>query len=533
MSALHRIRFESNILPSYVLALVFVLVAPIVSAGPKLWLYPREAGPREGGHVVPPGDFTLVIENRAQDSEANNAQAVELVISVNKPDVVDTLELEYNGTVTVLDPTGWEVGSPTLPCSEKPMAGHGVYPAAFLEILLVELTGIGDLDGGQRVEIEVSVEGGDDLRVHFDAMAIGYKKAGHAEKCFDISNPAGHDVTVANRRGGQDGCGHVSITKTADPTAVDLGTEVVFTIEIVNDGTCDLTELVLEDLIPAVEDDQGSYPAFQWTGDTTLAPNEIDPFLLEWPLDALLVGDSAVVELVVLFDEPAADQRKVVNRACVSAAELKKRRCAVAVVTVGNPYGEDGPAGPGFWCHATRWILDGREKLPVDGQEMFEWLFSADDLSQVFSELEEYRIYFDDDPDGSIDAAADLLCTPRDAAGPADRLARHLLVLWLNVVSGRVDGDQTLGGLCTGDEILPDGIDPEMTVWELLAAAETDLVEEANDGQLTFWSEVIDAVNNSFVAGEGQCADHRKVSSRHRLGSGWPHNKSAASKTKN
>ncbi len=47
-----------------------LLVAPIASAGTQLWLYPKDHGPRQGGHVVPPGTFTLVIENRGKPSEA-------------------------------------------------------------------------------------------------------------------------------------------------------------------------------------------------------------------------------------------------------------------------------------------------------------------------------------------------------------------------------------------------------------------------------------------------------------------------------
>jgi hypothetical protein len=63
----------------------------------------------------------------------------------------------------------------------------------------------------------------------------------------------------------------------------------------------------------------------------------------------------------------------------------------------------------------------------------------------------------------------------------------------------------------------------------LIEEVETGLNEGADDGQLTFWSEVIDAINNSYVAGEGQCADRRTVSSRHRAGSGRPHGTSTVS----
>jgi uncharacterized repeat protein (TIGR01451 family) len=401
-----------------------------------------------------------------------------------------------------------------------------------LAITLEELTKIGDLAGGESVEIEVTAEGEDGLRVHFDAMAFGLKTTGQGPKCSDVSNPSGHDVTVANRRGGdnQDDCGRVSISKTADPRVVDLGEQVTFLIEVVNEGTCDITEALLSDFIPAVKDENGiAHPAFQWTGETVPAPNVIDEFLLEWPLDSpLLIGESAIVQLVVKFNEPLAEGQRVVNRACITAAELSKPRCTSAGVMVGNPYGEDGPAGPGFWCHAARWLIEDRPKVPVDGEELLAWLEDVDIESAVFSEL--YPIFVEDDPEASLLATADLLCTPQSAEGAADRLARHLLTLWLNVVSGRLDPALTLGELCEGDEIFPDDTDLDMTVGELLDAVDADLAAPADDTQLTFWSEVVDAVNNSRVPGEFGCTVPRSVSRRQGAGHGRPDGKSTVSK---
>jgi uncharacterized repeat protein (TIGR01451 family) len=526
MTSTHRFRSESRTLRSCVFVSGMLLVSSIVSAAPSLWLYPAEAGPREGGHVVPPGEFTLVLENRGQGPEADAAHAVELVVAVATPEAVTALQLVFDGgTPMDLDPGSWEAGVPVLPCSEKPMSRHGEYPAPFFSVALVDLTGVGDLAGGDKVEIDVRVEGDEDIHVHFDAMAIGYKKN---ERCFDVVNPSGHDVTVANSRGGSgsDDCGHVTVTKTADPTAIDFGETVLFTIEIVNDGSCELTGLMLRDFIPAVEDESGAeYPAFRPLADTVPPYPSDDGLLLEWPFEsALPVGESITVELEALFDELLADQRKVVNRACVTAAELRKMRCASAVVTIGNPYGDDGPAGPGFWCHATRWILEDRLKLPVDPEELLEWLVGIDTASSVFSEL--YSIVVGDEDEIDLAAVADLACSPQSAEGAADRLARHLLVLWLNIASERLDEGQILGELCMGDEILPEGAVPEMTVGDVLTAAEADLVAEADDGQLTFWAEVIDAINNSIVGGEGECPDRRTVSSRHRAGNGWPQMKS-------
>jgi uncharacterized repeat protein (TIGR01451 family) len=476
--------------------------------------------------VVPPGELPLVIENRGKGSGDNTAYEVQLVIAVERLAAVTSLSV--NETSLSLAAEAWQEGTPLLPCGDKPMSRHGVYPTSYTTVPLA------DLMGGHSFEIAVDVAGDDDLRVHFDAIAHGLKTTGRGTKCFGVSNPAGHDVTVVNRRGGPDSCGHVSVTKTADPSAIDFGQTVSFAIEVLNDGTCELTELVLMDHIPSVEENGIEYPAFRPVGEDVTPYLSDDGLLLEWQFDTPLpVDESRRVEFDAVFDELLADQRKIVNRACVSAAELRKKRCAATVVTVGNPYGDDGPAGPGYWCHATRWILDGREKLPIDGEELFAWLYSVDDLSRVFSELEEYQIYFEDDPETSFAAAADLLCTPQDAAGPADRLARHLLVLWLNIVSERLDDEMILGDLCMGDEILPDGADPAMAVWELIEEVETGLNDSADDGQLTFWSEVIDAINSSYVAGEGDCMGRRVVTSRHGSGNGGPHIKSTATKTKN
>ena len=519
-----------------VTALGILLIAPIASAGPSLWLYPKDAGPREGGHVVPPGTFTLIIENRSKDSESNTAHEVILVVSVGDPAAVTTLELALEGgDPMVLDPYGQDEGVPVLPCSGKSMPRHGVYPAAFSLVDLNELTEIGDLAGGESVEINVTVEGEENLRVHFDAMATGWKTTGQGPKCSDVSNPSGHDVTVANRRGGdnQNDCGRVSISKTADPRVVDLGEQVTFLIEVVNEGTCDITEALLSDFIPAVEGEDGiARPAFQWTGETVPAPNVIDEFLLEWPFDsALLIGESAIVQLVVEFNEPLAEGQRVVNRACITAAELSKPRCTSAGVMVGNPYGEDGPAGPGFWCHAARWLIQDRKKVPVDGEELLAWLGEVDLGSATFSEF--YPIFVEGDPEASLLATADLLCTPQSAEGAADRLARHLLTLWLNVVSGRLDPALTLGELCGGDEILPDDTDLNMTVGELLSEVDAGLAAGADDTQLTFWSEVVDAVNNSRVPGEFGCTTPRSVSRRQGAGHGRPDGKSTVSKTTN
>ena len=123
--------------------------------------------------------------------------------------------------------------------------------------------------------------------------------------------------------------------------------------------------------------------------------------------------------------------------------------------------------------------------------------------------------------------ARGLLCAPQFAEGAADRLVRHLLTLWLNVVSGRLAMDQVLDELCDGDELMPEDVVPE-TVMELRFAVEDALVLPAEDLELTYWSEVVDAVNNSLVPGEPGCTDTRPTSGRLRAG----HGKSGGNMTK-
>jgi uncharacterized repeat protein (TIGR01451 family) len=486
-----------------------VLFAPAAWAGPQLWLYPQEAGPRQGGHIVPPGDFTLVVENRAKASgkdEKNTAQEVQLVVAVNDPDLIANLALAAHSDGSPIDLGNWAHGTPVLPCSEKPMPRHGVYPAVHA------LAALGDLGGGERIEIDVTVDGEPGLRVHFDAIAIAWKNTGKGPKCSDVSNPAGHDVTVGERPGGHDGCGRVTITKSSEQKFVDFGDFLIFEIEIVNAGTCDLTEPVLRDYVPTVKDDEGSrVPAFSVSA-ADPAPSQDDGFLLEWPLGSSVApGEQRAVWLEVEFDEPAADGHRVVNRACFSAEELRKPRCAAAVVFVGNPRGEDGPAGPGFWCHATRFIFEERWNAPIEAEDFEAWLAEIGESSEVFHEPP-----YDA---GTLELAHDWLCTPQSAEGAADRLVRHLLTLWLNVVSGRFALGQALDELCDGDELMPEDVVPS-TIWELIVAVEEALLLPADDQELGYWSEVVDAVNNSLLPGEPGCVSPLSTTGRRRAGHG-------------
>jgi uncharacterized repeat protein (TIGR01451 family) len=484
-----------------------LLVAPIASAGPQLWLYPQEDGPREGGHIVPPGSFVLVVENRAKPAEENNVQGVELIVAVNNSSLITTLSFAKQDGEP-LEIGEWLEGTPELPCSLKPMPRHGVYPTTYAKVLL------GDLAGGDRLEIDITAEGDEDLRVHFDAVGTAWKSNRNGQKCSDVSNPAGHDVTVGQRPGNNDDCGRVRISKTSDQKFVDIGDVVTFEIEILNQGSCDLTDPILRDFIPVVDNGEGgTVPAFSLSNADPM-PDSYDELTMEWILETPFpAGEGDIVTLEVAFEESLADGQRVVNRACVSAAELRKPRCAAAVVIVGDLYGDDGPAGPGFWCHAARFILEERRNAPFDVEDFDEWLLGIGESSLVFHE----ELY----DASTIELARDLLCSPQTAEGAADRLARHLLTLWLNVVGGRLAGDQALKALCDGEELMPEDVEPA-TVMELIVAVEDALLLPAEDQDLNYWSEVVDAVNNSLVPGESGCTAPRSVSGRKRAKHGKP-----------
>ena len=133
------------------------------------------------------------------------------------------------------------------------------------------------------------------------------------------------------------------------------------------------------------------------------------------------------------------------------------------------------------------------------------WFAAIDTESRVFSELVDVS-----DPD----LAAAVLCRPSEAEGPFDRLARHLLALWLNVTSGRLDPETPLADLCPGPAELPDDAELDLTVAELLETVEDAMVDGVEDRMLVFWSEVVDFVNNAQVAGEAGCQETRSVRRR-------------------
>jgi len=192
---------------------------------------------------------------------------------------------------------------------------------------------------------------------------------------------------------------------------------------------------------------------------------------------------------------------------CVEAAELEEADCESAVVEIGDVDHDVGPASPGFWCHALKRAPEGGPSAHVSLQELQQWLASIQDESIVFSEVVDAS---------DLDLAAAIVCRPSDANGPSDRLARHLLALWLNVASERLDPETEISELCPGPSQLPEDTDAEMTVAELIEAVEDAMVDSADDQTLVFWSEVVDFVNNAQVAGETGCQESRVVRSRRR-----------------
>ncbi|NIX22025.1 MAG: hypothetical protein GWN07_20165, partial [Actinobacteria bacterium] len=145
---------------------------------------------------------------------------------------------------------------------------------------------------------------------------------------------------------------------------------------------------------------------------------------------------------------------------CVEAAELEEPECDRAVIEIGEGADEEaGPASPGFWCHAATRAPAGGPSSHVSLEDLQAWLGQVDDESRVFSELVDIS---------DLEQVTAVLCRPSDANGPYDRLARHLLALWLNVASERINPELTLDDLCPGPEELPEDADAEMTVAELI-----------------------------------------------------------------
>jgi len=514
-------RFGGFLSVIILVTMALLVAAPSTSeAKTQLWLYPFDSDdPRAGGHVVTDGVFTLVVENRGR-GDGDTAYDVSLVVAVNDPDLLG------DGSVTLVWPGGEKTillgdlqpGTPTRPCDLREIPRHSVFPAFFTTVPIYSANPIAEIAPGDTVRMDVEVVGQDGLEVHFDVIAQGFKiKRGNAE-CYGVVNPSGHDVTVILGDTVDTECPAVTIDKSANTTGVEVGDEVEYTIEVAVSEECEaLTDLTITEYIPTVPEPGTGDPVPAFTEDP---PPAVDPTpesqtseIITWHLDSLEPGDTATFTLTAVFVE-AADGHKVVNTACVTADGIEDPECSRAMVAVGETANNNAGdiRGPGFWCNRIRFAIEGKRNATYSIAELEDFLVEINDRSLVFSEL------FEDETFTLADAQA-LLCHPRLAKSPADRLARHLLTLWFNIVSERVAPELTLDELCPGDEELPDDL-PEgfydtMTVKEVVDIA-------ADDAVLDEWKDIIDFINNTTAGpdcmDEGESASQMRRSQGRRLG---------------
>jgi len=479
-----------TIIATIALALVVAAAAPqTAEATARLWLYPDSDDPQAGGHIVTEPAFTLNIENRGTGGGDNTATETVLLVAVNDPTLFTDATITLPGGAVTVDPGMLVNGVPSFDCSDATIPPHGIYPTDFAEVQ------IGDIGEGEIVSAGIVVNGSEGLQVHFDAIAVGYRQAGPNVRCYDVINPSGHDVTQIFEGTGGGACEELFIDKSASATGVALGDALDYTIVVENRGTCDLTEVVLVEDIPTVPDPQGQpVPAFT-VSVIDPAPTNQTPTVIEWNLGTMAPGDSITATVSVVFDQPDAEGLSVDNTACVASFELPDPLCSSATVEVGVS-DDDDIGGPGFWCNQLRFAREGRPNAMLSTPELEAWLTAIFDQSAVFPETW---------PLLGLGDAETLLCRPNSANLVADRLARHLLALWFNVVAERVPTDTMLGGLCPGDQEPPQGMDPDMTIAELVAAVEADLLAGSGDDVLEFWMEVVDYVNNASIPGPGGC----------------------------
>ncbi len=509
-NALHRRHSAIHPFTIAAAALVVILAAAATPAGAtaKLWLYPDSEDPRAGGHVVTEPAFTLNIENRGTGNGDNTATETTLIVAVNDPALVATGSIALPGGTVELDPSTWVFGIPTFGCTGKEVPPHGIYPAYFQEFT------IGDVAEGEIVSAGVVIDGSEGLRVHFDAKAVGYKQTGNNLRCYDVLNPSGHDVTLVIDEPGGSPCHEIAIEKTAGATGVAIGDAMDYAIVIENRGTCELTDLVLIEDLPTVPDANGNpVPAFTVTA-IDPPPTSQTTDSIVWNIPSMAPGDVIATTVSVVFDQPDAAELTIDNTACVTSFELTDPACSTASVSVAMSDGDE-IGGAGFWCNQLRFAREGRPNAKFSLAELEAWLLEIFDGSAVFPELWPLATLMD---------AENLLCHPNQAETVADRLARQLLALWFNIVSERLPLDTILGDLCPGDEDPPPDIDPAMTVEQLVAAVEADLVAGADEETLEFWLEVVDFVNNSFLPGSAGCDEEivRQSRSGRRVGNHRP-----------
>jgi uncharacterized repeat protein (TIGR01451 family) len=438
-----------------------------------------------------------MVENVGTGNGDNTAYGAQLIVAVNDPSLVTDLTVNIDGTPTQLTGTFTEMGLPPLPCSGSTIPPHGVYPAWYV---MLEL---GDIPAGHAVVIQANVLGDPGFEVHFDAVAQGTKQTGRSTKCYDVVNPSAHDVTVRLEavEEPEAECPEISIRKTAPQTGVAVQETLDFTIEVANTGSCDLADVVVTDIIPTVDDGVGgAVAAFSVVTDpSTDLP--VDNVVTLATIPTMASGDTALFTVSATFDQPLADGQEVENTACVVSTEMPEPECSEFEVAVGGEDEETGAGSAGFWCNRIRLVTEDKGNPTYSLDELLALLAVIDANSAVFSEsiaaLE-------------LAAAQQLLCGSHgsDAAG---KLVRQLLALWLNVESGRLAGDQTLDGLCAGDEQLPGDFDLDLsltTVADIIAAAEAALgPPTAGRATLLYWKDVIDFINNASLAVGGLCLE--------------------------
>ncbi|MCD4750854.1 MAG: DUF11 domain-containing protein, partial [Thermoanaerobaculales bacterium] len=392
-------------------AIAIVLSAGVsiqASAGTQLWLYPDSDDPRNGGHVVDGGTFVLNIENRGGGNGDNTVSDVFLVLAVQDSALLTGGSLVFpDGSTAVLDDTVLAYQTPVLQCSGRTFPPHGVYPAYIVEFP------IGEILQGQVVQVAVDIQAEDGFVAHFDAHGIGYKQAGLTLKCYDVSNPSGHGVTVLFGGEEEDECYDLRIDKVATASGADIGDEIDYLISVENNGTCDLTGVVITEDIPTVTTVDGDeVPAFTVVA-MDPSPTDQTGETLIWAIGDLLVGESSAMVITVVFDEPAADGSIVVNTVCVVAEEIEDEICASAMVEVGDFAGRH-IGGPGFWCNQIRFAIEGRHNARFTLEELEAWLVEINETSLVFPELWDTEL---------LESVQDLLCRPSQAETVADRLS--------------------------------------------------------------------------------------------------------------
>jgi len=468
------------------IALLIGAAAPTVAwAQATLRLEADPSTPGNGNQQVFEPVFELAVLNRDNGNGDTTAYRVQLLVSVADPSLLASVTIELDGTSTTIEPADLEEGTPVFACSGRPVPPHEIYPAPFTGVDL------GDILVDERVDMTVTVAGSDGLSVHFEAIGEGLRQQGGSTACTDVYAPPGHHVTALVGSGSPPaGECAADLDKTADVDAVEIGDQAVFTLVAVASDDCDLTSVVLTDTIPIVVDESGNeFPAF------TVLDVDPDPAILNdteivWDLGTLPMGSSFTANITVVFDEELTDGHEVVNAACLTAAELDQPSCDNAVIAVGDVARPEPIGGPGFWCRQVRAALAGHHNAQFTLEELGDWLDEVNIGSLVFTEFYETS---------TLDDARTLLCRPNSLRTAADRLARHHLTLWLNLVSARVDPELALGALCPGDEQPPEGTSPDWTVGFVRDQAEAAILNGEDDATLLFWMAVEDFINNASL----------------------------------